>query len=145
MNIRAWLMTGVIAIASLGASGCVVTVQEGSDSGDRKLERKGWVKLGERLVNGKADRDGIQVGGIEGTFRRVFIVVEHSSIELYDMDIEFGNGDHYSPKMKARFGENERSKQIDLPGADRTIRRVTFKYGNLPGGGAATVELWGLP
>jgi hypothetical protein len=32
---------------------------------------------------------------------------------------------------------------IDLPGGARVIRRVEFRYGNLPGGGRARVELWG--
>jgi len=145
MNIRAWLMAGVMMTAVGGASGCVVTVQEGSDSGDRKLERKGWVKLGERLVNGKVDRDTISTTNADTRFRRLFIVVEHSSVEIFDMDIEFANGEHYSPNLKHRFSENERSKQIDLPGADRNVRSISFKYGNLPGGGAATVEVWGLP
>ncbi len=32
---------------------------------------------------------------------------------------------------------------IDLPGDKRVIKRVEFKYTDLPGGGDAQVELWG--
>ncbi len=146
MKSLGWWRVGLVVLALVPMSGCVVTVEGGAEeASDRRLEKKGWVKLGERLVNGKGDKDRILVGKVEGRFRRVMIVVEHSSIELYDMDIEFADGSHHSPNLKARFGENERSRQIDLPGTARAIRDVTFKYGNLPGGGAATVELWGLP
>jgi len=31
---------------------------------------------------------------------------------------------------------------IDLPGSERVIRTVEFRYGNLPGGGRAQAELW---
>jgi hypothetical protein len=33
---------------------------------------------------------------------------------------------------------------IDLPGDDRYIKKITFKYGNLPGTGKATVKVFGL-
>ncbi|NUP08602.1 MAG: hypothetical protein HOW73_21345 [Polyangiaceae bacterium] len=145
MRLRTWTMAVALVLAAVGSSGCVVTVHDGPDRGDARLQNQGWEKLGERLVNGKADRDRIGVGRVEGRFRRVMIVVEHSSIELYDMDIEFTDGSHYSPNLRHRFAENSRSHAIDLPGNARTIRDVTFKYGNLPGGGAATVELWGHP
>ena len=35
------------------------------------------------------------------------------------------------------------ARDIDLPGGGRAIRRVEFRYGNLPGGGKAQIELWG--
>jgi hypothetical protein len=31
---------------------------------------------------------------------------------------------------------------IDLPGGARSIKKVEFRYGNLPGGGRAQLELW---
>jgi hypothetical protein len=40
------------------------------------------------------------------------------------------------------FGQGSWSRDIDLPGGDRAIRKVEFRYGNLPGGGKAQLELW---
>ena len=142
MRFRHGMMAMLLAVAAMGSTGCVVTVHEGSYGGDH-YRRDGWVKLGERMVNGQVDRDAILVGGSEGRFRRVVIVVENSSLEMYDMDIEFSNGTHFSPRLKRRFAEGARSQVIDLPGDLRTIRKVTLKYGNLPGGGAASVALYG--
>lgn len=145
MGLRQLTMAMVLVLAAVGTAGCTVTVQEGSyaDRGDGKLQRQGWVKLGERMVNGRGDTDRIAVGRVDGRFRRVMIVVEHSSIDLYGMDVEFADGTHFRPDVRHRFGENQRSRSIDLPGDARTIRDVTFKYSNLPGGGSAQVELWG--
>lgn len=113
------------------------------DARDRKVEdRTGWDKLGERMVDGKADRDTIQVGRAEGRFSRVMLVVEHSALELFDVDIVFGDGSKHSPGTRLVFGKDTSSRVIDLPGDKRAIKHVTFKYGNLPGGGRAQVELW---
>lgn len=113
------------------------------DARDRRFEdRTGWEKVGERMVNGGVDHDVIAVTRAEGRFQRISIVVEHSSLEMFDIDVEFGNGERFSPGVRHVFGENTRSRVIDLPGDKRVIKFVHFKYGNLPGGGRAQVELW---
>jgi hypothetical protein len=103
----------------------------------------GWERLGVRVVNGGYDRDIIHVGRAEGRFRRLQIVVDQSAIEMFDVIVYFGDGSVYSPNTRLVFGANTTSRVIDLPGGARVIRRVEFRYGNLPGGGRAQVELWG--
>ncbi len=114
------------------------------DRHDRAVDaRSGWDKLGERLVNyGKVDRDMIDVGARDGRFTKVMLVVEHSALEVFDVDLVFADGDHFSPATRFVFGKGETTRVIDLPGGARVIRKATFRYGNLPGGGRATVELW---
>lgn len=113
------------------------------DAHDKRVEdRTGWEKLGERTVHGKADRDVIPVGGKEGRFTRIMLVVEHSALEMDDVEVTFGDGSSFSPKTRLVFGENTRSRVIDLEGGERVIKKVAFRYGNLPGGGRAQVELW---
>ncbi len=113
------------------------------DARDRKIEaRTGWDKLGERMVDGKVDKDVIPVGRAEGKFSQVMVVVEHSALEMYDMEITFGDGSKFSPPTRLMFEKNTTSRVIDLPGDKRVIRQVAFRYGNLPGGGRAQVELW---
>jgi hypothetical protein len=130
--------------ACLGASlgGCVV--HEGPAPGPAVVDaRSPWDKLGERWVNGRVDRDIVHVGRKEGRFHRIQIVVENSALEMYDVLVVFGDGSTYSPPTRLVFEPNTKSRVIDLPGSARVIRRVEFRYGNLPGGGRARVELWG--
>jgi hypothetical protein len=104
--------------------------------------RAGWVMLGERSVDGVRDRDVITVGAREGRYRRIMLVVENSALELFDVVVTFGNGTHFEPHTRHVFGPQTRSSVIDLPGDARFIRSVEFRYGNLPGGGRARMELW---
>ena len=114
------------------------------DRADRRVEATtGWEKLGERWVEGKNDRDIIHVGRAEGRFTTLMIKAEHSALELFDMLVVFGDGTSWSPNTRLVFGQETTSRQIDLPGGARVIKRVEFRYGNLPGGGRAQLELWG--
>ena len=49
----------------------------------------------------------------------------------------------FEPNTRVVFSKDSRSRIIDLPGNKRVIKRVEFKYRDLPGGGKAKVELWG--
>jgi hypothetical protein len=104
--------------------------------------RSDWVKLGERWVDGVRDRDVITVGARDDRYRRIMIVVEHSALEMFDVVVTFADGTRFSPPTRHVFGADTRSHVIDLPGAQRVIRAVEFRYGNLPGGGRAQTELW---
>ena len=106
------------------------------------VARADWTKLGERWVEGTHDRDVIAVGARDGRFRRIMLVVEHSALEMFDVVVTFGDGSRFSPPTRHVFSPETRSSVIDLPGADRVIRSVEFRYGNLPGGGKAQLELW---
>ena len=99
-------------------------------------------KLGERWVDGGHDRDIITVGAREGRYRRAMIVVEHSALEMFEVVFTFGDGTRFAPATRHIFSADTRSHVIDLPGTDRVIRTVEFRYGNLPGGGRAEAQLW---
>ncbi len=114
------------------------------DANDKRVEdRTGWDKLGERMVDGKVDRDVIAVGKADGRFSRLMLVVEHSALEMFDVEVFFGDGSKFSPPTRLVFGKDSASRVIDLPGDKRVVTKVAFKYGNLPGGGRAQIELWG--
>ncbi len=108
-------------------------------------DSKGWTKLGERTVNGRVDRDRIDVGRYEGKFSKLTLVVEKSELELLEFEVTFGNGEKWQPAgVHHYFRENTRTRVIDLPGDDRVIKTINLKYKNVPGGGAAKVEVWGF-
>ncbi|MFT3698544.1 MAG: hypothetical protein QM831_35695 [Kofleriaceae bacterium] len=106
-------------------------------------DNKGWVKLGDRTVNGRVDRDTIEVGKYEGKFTKLTMYVEKSDLELLEFVVEFGNGEKFSPETHTFFREGTRTRVIDLPGDERVIRKIHLKYKNLRGGGDAKVEVWG--
>ena len=114
------------------------------DVQDRVAEAMtGWTRLGERWVQpGGVDHDVIVVTAAQGTFRQVALRVEHSALELFDVTITFGDGQTFSPGTRLVFGRDTPSRTIDLPGGNRVIRRVDFRFANLPGGGRAQLELW---
>ncbi len=109
-----------------------------------RWDSTGWVKLGEREVNGRVDHDRIEVGRYEGKFSKLTLYVENSEIELLDFEITFGNNERVRPGVKHFFKEGQRTRVIDLPGDDRVIKEINLKYRNIPGGGRARVEVWGL-
>ncbi len=133
VGMRALLTTLVLALLFVGARPA---------SADR-WDPKGWLKLGEQRVNGRVDKDRITVGRHEGKFTKLTIVVEDSDIELLDFDVKFVGGGTWNPKVRHNFKEGARTRAIDLPGDERVIQYIDLKYKNLPGGGAATVAVYG--
>jgi hypothetical protein len=106
-------------------------------------EMAGWRFMGDAWVTGRVDRDFIRVGRQEGRFARVMLVVNGGDLELYDLVIQFGNGQRWSPGVRHFFREGSRSRAIDLPGQVRFITGVELVYGNVRGGGRAHAEIWG--
>jgi hypothetical protein len=105
----------------------------------------GWTLLGERTINGRGrvDRDVIPVGRYEGRFSRLTLVAMDSDFEMINFTVRFGSGMPWSPRTGHYFREGTRTRVIDLPGDDRTIRDIELEYRNLPGGGRARVQVWG--
>jgi hypothetical protein len=143
-------MRSLALILLLSLSACVARApgpgraEARDDRRDARFDaRSAWDKLGERWVDGRADRDVIAVGRRDGRFRKIQLVVERSSLELFDVVITFGDGETFSPGTRLVFAPGSSTRVIDLPGGERFIRSVAFRYGNLPGGGRAQIELWG--
>ena len=105
----------------------------------------GWTLLGEREVNGhgREDHDRIEVGKDEGKFTRMAFVVLDNEIELIDVDVEFGNNEHWHPELKHYFKEGQRSHEIDFPGNRRVVKHIDFKYRNVPDGKRAKLAVFG--
>ncbi|HEU0032437.1 MAG TPA: hypothetical protein VFQ53_17515 [Kofleriaceae bacterium] len=103
----------------------------------------GWTFLGVTTVEGRRDHDTVTVGRYEGRFDQLMLVVTDSDLELRDMTVVFANGERWSPALSHVFREGQRSRAIDLPRGDRAIARIELSYANLPGGGKASVQVYG--
>lgn len=132
-----------LVVAVLTASGCVVHEAAPARPAEAHAMRNGFSYLGERFVDGAVDHDVIPVGRRDGKFHEIMIVVERAPVEIFDLVVTFGNGERYEPHTRLVFGPDSTSRNIDLPGGARFIKRVDFRYGNLAGGVRAKVELWG--
>jgi hypothetical protein len=134
----------VVPLAAAGLAGCVATATTGpARPAEAHAARNGFVYLGERSVDGGLDHDAIAVGRGDGRFREIMVVVERAPVEIYDLVVTFGDGQRFEPRTRMVFGRDTTSRNIDLPGGARVIRRVDFRYGNLVAGARAKVELWG--
>src|ERR1700759_4729331 len=105
-----------------------------------RTARPGWTLLGERTVDGNYDHDVIEVGGSAGRFHQLMLTVEHHGIEMFDVKVVFGDGERFDVPTRLHFSPDTRSAVIDLPGGERYIRRIEFRYGNVPGRGRARLE-----
>jgi len=131
-----------LLFCALTLSGCVVAAAPARPA-EAHAAHSGFVFLGDRTVNGSLDHDAIAVGRREGAFHEIMIVAERAPVEIYDLVVTFANGERYEPHTRLVFGRDSTSRNIDLPGGARVIRRVDFRYGNLVAGARAKVELWG--
>ncbi|MEO8702415.1 MAG: hypothetical protein ABI867_20395 [Kofleriaceae bacterium] len=102
----------------------------------------GWTLLGTQQVNGSTDRDTIRVAKA-ARWDKLTLVVSDSDLDLIDFTVIFATGERWSPKLKHRFHEGERTASIDLPGDDRHIASLELLYKNTPGGGSARLEVYG--
>jgi len=103
-----------------------------------------WVTLGRREVDFRNDRDRIEVGRSDGTFRALRVTVRGAPIEMNQMVVTFGDGSKFNTNVRHNFDENSSSRVIDLPGDRRFISHVDFNYRSVSRReGKATVVLQG--
>jgi hypothetical protein len=130
----------VLAALAAGAPACVVVVKEPH----APQEWHGQVELGQSEVNYRPDADVIPVAN-QTTFSAIGIHVTDGDLEMYDLIVEFGDGQRFDPALRNVFREGSWSRRIDLPGGRRHIRKVEFKSRTLPNGKPkARVHLFGF-
>lgn len=100
-----------------------------------------WVKLGEQDVGAFGNEDTFHVAGDEGRFRQLQIRIRRGDVTIHDCDVEFRDGERWSPDFDHRYEEGE-SDIVAIPGGARRIREISFRYSTFFGG-SATVEVWG--
>jgi hypothetical protein len=102
---------------------------------------QGWTFVGKTTVDGWRDRDRLQIETGK-PFSKLMFVVSGSDVEIYDAVVTFTNGEKFATTERTLFREGTRTSPIDLPGRVRGIESIDFRYGNLAGGGRASVEVW---
>jgi hypothetical protein len=136
MSARPFFALGLclLLVASCGGSQVVGSEME-----------PGVVFLGQREVDFRADRDILHVGRDTGAFRQLRFVVRDAPIALYDVKVEFGNGQIIDVPTRLEFRRGSMSREIDLPGDQRFIRNISFVYETLGRRqGRARVQVLGI-
>ena len=103
-----------------------------------------WDLLGVRTVKATLDRDEIEVTAARGVFTKLKFTVKGHPILLEKMIVHYGNGDVWDHPVRFNIEAGSESREIDLPGDRRIIKKVVFWYEKANWvGGAAVVTLWG--
>lgn len=104
---------------------------------------KGWELLGMRIVDFGGDKDTIEVTASEGRFKQIKIDVEQGNVDMWNIKVTFGDGEHFSPETRIEFRQGSMSRTIDLPGDARVIRKIEFWYKSEVRNGKARVRVYG--
>jgi len=131
----------VIAISSV----CIMSFSNYTTSKDVVVftQTHAWQKIGQRMVNVKADHDEIMVTATEGRFTKLKFKVLKSPIHVKNVKVVFGNGESKNININARIAAGTESKVMDLPGNKRIIRKIVMNYKSIPGKGRAVVVILG--
>lgn len=104
----------------------------------------GWVLLGERTVNDRAETDEILVTSARGPYDALRVEVRRAPIRFYDMKVHYGNGAVQDVDLRDVIPAGGQSRVIDLRGDERIIRRITFRYETRsPGRRRAVIRVFG--
>ena len=102
-----------------------------------------WVKLGSKTVGRWNDRDTVDVGRRDGTFRAIRLQVLESNIYMKDFTVHFGNGQRLDVAVNSYMYAGQHTTTVDLPGSERYIEKIILTYSSL-NRQRALVHVWGL-
>jgi hypothetical protein len=86
------------------------------------------VLLGTASFQARVQRDTVNVGIREGTFRAMRMQVEGSDVEVLDLKVIYGNGAPDDIQLRQTFKAGSSSRVIDLKGAGRHISQIIVTY-----------------
>ena len=108
-------------------------------------DKKGWHKIGERIVDFVKDHDEFIVIGAD-RFGAIKFKVTEAPIQLMKLEVYFESGDNQNILVESPVMAGTESKVFNLNGGEREVKKIVFHYKTLPNQTAekAIVELWGL-
>ena len=86
------------------------------------------VVLGERTVDFHGDHDVIPVGDYQGWFKDIGFWVEKNNIEVFNLEVTYGDGQRQRFETRLIFDQGTRSRLIHLEGEKRRIRSISFTF-----------------
>ena len=105
-------------------------------------EVRDWEQLGEKTVERRAEKDEIVVTAREGRFSKIKLRVRVNGVNFKDLKVHFGDGEVQDVQVRKLIPAGGETREIDLEGGRRVIRKVSFVYKSR-GPRRAVVVLWG--
>lgn len=108
-------------------------------------DKTGWHKIGETTVDFTREREEVLVLGAN-RFASLIFKVDDAPIDLVEIEIFYESGDNQKVSANFPIKAPGQSKEIDLNGGERNIKKIVFVYKTLPNNKdkKAHVEIWGL-
>ncbi len=108
-------------------------------------DKKGWHKIGETTVDFTKDRDEVSIIGAD-KFAALIFKVEDAPINLMEIEVFYESGDNQKVNVNFPIKAPGQSKEIDLKGGERAIKKILFVYKTLSNTKdvKAHVEIYGL-
>ena len=108
-------------------------------------DKPGWHKIGEVTASFKVDKDAISVLGAD-RFKAIKLKVTDASIHIYDLEVYYESDNKEDIQIRQDLKKGDETRQIDLNGKDRNLKKVVFIYKSIPNvrDEKAHVELYGL-
>jgi len=91
-----------------------------------------WTELGCQNVSFSVDRDTLRVGTGKGRFTAIRVHARGADVEMLDLKVIYGNGEPDDLEVRSLIKRGERTRPIDLKGADRAIDRILMVYRSVP-------------
>jgi hypothetical protein len=103
-----------------------------------------WHFIGDKWADFGVDRDVLVVTGND-IYSKLKLKITAGPVHIMDMDIVFENGEQINVPLKNRFRQGQESRVIDLPGANRRIKRIEFVYSTIGRAkGRSRIAVWGF-
>lgn len=131
----------IMLLAVAGSSGTLLAQKPAMVMSDKT----GWHKIGETTVDFTKDRDEVSVM-MADRFASLRFKVTDAPIDLVDVEIFYESGDSQKVKIGYPIKSPGESKNIDLNGGERSLKKIVFTYKTLPNSKdvKAHVEIWGM-
>ena len=84
--------------------------------------------MGERTVDFHGNHDVITVGNYEGWFKNIGFWVEKNNIEIFNLEVTYGDGQKQRFETRMVFDAGTRSRLIHLEGERRRISSISFDF-----------------
>ncbi len=108
-------------------------------------DKSGWHKIAETTVSFKKEKDEVVIMGAD-KFASIKIKVTDAPVDLVNLEIYFEDGGKQHVDVAMPLKMNGESRQIDIDGGERDLKKIEFVYKTLPNrkDEKAGVEIWGL-
>ena len=108
-------------------------------------DTKGWHKIGETTVDFKREKEEVFILGAN-RFAVIKFRVKDEPIDLVSTEIVYESGDGESITINAHVKAPGDSREINLNGGERSVKKIVFVYKTLPNPAdkKAHIEIWGL-